>query len=89
MELILDQYDEATREEITLGQSPEYDMTVGGILKFITNMHKVCTSSKGKDVIFGSSITRITEHHIWPATRVKELLAAHPDDDSIWNNTPM
>ena len=40
-------------------------------------------------MFFGSSITRITEHHIRPATRVKELLAAHPDVDSIWNNTDL
>ena len=87
MELILDRCDKATREEITLGQSPEYDVTTGGILKFITKMRKACTNSKGKDVFFGSSITRITEHHIRPATRVEELFATHPDDDSIWNNT--
>ena len=87
MELILDQCDKVIRAEITLGQSPEYDVTAGGILKFITEMRKVCTNSKRKDVFFGSSITRITEHYIWPATRAKELLAAHPDDNSIWNNT--
>ena len=59
----------------------------GGLLKFITKMHKVCTDSKGKDVFSGSNRTRIIEHHIRSATKVKELLAAHPDDDSIWNNT--
>ena len=52
MELILDQYDEATREEITLGQSPEHDVTAGGILKFITKMRKVCTNFKDKDSFF-------------------------------------
>ena len=39
------------------------------------------------DVFFWSSITRITKHHIPLVTRVKKLLAAHQDDDSIWNNT--
>ena len=87
MELIPDQCDKATREEITLGLSPEYDVMTGGMLKFIMKRRKVCTNSKGKDAFFGSNITRITKHHIQPATRVKELLAAHPDDDSIWNNT--
>ena len=38
-------------------------------------------------MFFGSSITRITKHHVRSATRVEELLAAHPDNDSIWNNT--
>ena len=87
MELILDRCNKVTREEITLGQSPEYDVAAGGILKFIMKMRKVCTNFNGKDVFFGSSITRIIEHHFRPATRVEELIAAHPDDDSIWNNT--
>ena len=60
MELILDRCDDATREEITLSQSSEYDMMVEGILKFITKIRKVCSDSMGKDVFFGSSITRIT-----------------------------
>ena len=56
MELILDQCDEATREEITLGQSPEDDVMSGRLLKFITNMLKVCTNSNGKNLFFGSNI---------------------------------
>ena len=79
--------DKATREEITLGQSPEDDVMAGGLLKFITKMRKVCTNHNDKNMFFGSSITRITKHHILPATRVEELLAAHPDNDSVWNNT--
>ena len=50
-------------------------------------MCKVCTNFKGKDVFLWCSITRITKHHIGLAIRVEELLAAHPDNDSIWNNT--
>ena len=53
MELILDRCDKATREEITLGQSPEYDVMAGGLLKFIMKMRKVCTNSKDKDVFLG------------------------------------
>ena len=87
MGLILNRYDKVTMEEITLGQSPEDDVMAGGLLKFITKMRKVCNTFKGKNAFFGSSITRITKHHVQPVTRVKELLAAHPDDDSIWNNT--
>ena len=87
MELILNQCDKATREEITLGQSPEHDMMAGGLLKFVKELRKVCTNSKGKDVFFGSSISKFTKHHIWPATRVEKLLATHPDNDCIWNNT--
>ena len=71
MELILNRCDEATREEITLGQSPEYDVMAGGFLKFIKRLRKVCAHSKGKDVFFGSSISKFTKHHIRPATRKK------------------
>ena len=53
MELILDRCDEATKEEITLGQSPEYDVMAGGLLNFIKELRKVCTNSKGKDVFSG------------------------------------
>ena len=84
---ILDQCDKATRAESTLGQSPEDDVMIDGLLKFITKMRKVCTNCEDKDVLFGSSITRITELYIRPATKVEQLLAAHPDNDSIWNNT--
>ena len=58
-------------------------MMAGGLLKLIMKMRKVCTNSKGKDVFFGSSISKFTEHHIWPATRVEKILAVH----CIWNNT--
>ena len=84
IELILDQCGEATRKEINLGQSPEYNVTAGGILKFIT---KNAENSKDKDVFFESSITRTTENHIRLATRVEELLAKHLDNDIICNNT--
>ena len=44
MEIILDRCDKATREEITLGQSPE-DVMAGELLKFIAKMRKVCNNS--------------------------------------------
>ena len=110
MELILNRCDETTREEINLGQSPEYDVMTGGFLKFIKQLRKVCTHSKSKNILFGSSISKFTKHHIWPvsksknvffglsiskftkhhirpASRVENLLATHPDNDCIWNNT--
>ena len=59
----------------------------GGFLKFIKQLRKVCTHSKGKKVFFWSSISKFTKHHIWLATRVKNLLTTRPDDDFIWNNT--
>ena len=52
MELILNKCDEATREEITLGQSPKYDVMTGGFLKFIKQLRKVYTHSKGTDIFF-------------------------------------
>ena len=52
MDLILNRYEEAIREVITLGQSPEYDVMAGGFLKFIKQLRKVCIHSKGKGVFF-------------------------------------
>ena len=53
MELILSRCDETTREEITLGQLSEYDVMTGGFLKFIKQLRKVCTHSKGKNIFLG------------------------------------
>ena len=61
-------------------------MIVGRLLKFLTRVRKVCTNYEDKDVFFGSSITRITKHHIQPATKVEQLLATNPEDNIIWNN---
>ena len=83
MKLILGLCDETNRAKTTLGQSPEDDVMAGGLLKFIVRVCKICTNSEDKDVFFGSSITRITQHYIRPATKVEQLFAAHPDDDSI------
>ena len=77
MELILNRCDEATREEITLGKSPEYNVMTGGFLKFIKQLHKMCTHYKGKNIFFGLSISKFTKHHIRLATRVEKLLATH------------
>ena len=38
-------------------------------------------------LFFGLCVTRITEHHFRPATTVKKLLAAHSNNDAIWDNT--
>ena len=44
---------------------------------------------KNKNVFFGSSISKFTEIHIRPTTRVIKLLDAHPDDDCMWENTDL
>ena len=69
MELILSRCDEITRKEITLGQSPEYDVMTGGFLKFIKQLRKVCTHSKDKNRFVGSNISKFTEQHIQPAPK--------------------
>ena len=73
MELILSRCDETIREEITLGQSPEYNVMKGGFLKFIEQLRKVSTLSKGKNVFFGLSISKFTEQHIRPAPKIKNI----------------
>ena len=50
-------------------------------------VRKVCNNIEDTDVFFGSRVTRITEHHFQPATNVKQLLAAHSNDDALWDNT--
>ena len=52
----------------------------------ITEQH-VRPPPKSRNVFFGSSISKFTKHHICSTTRVKKLLAAHPDDDYMWKNT--
>ena len=73
MELILSQCDKTTREEMTLGQSPKYDVMTGGLLKFIKQLYKTCTYSKDKNVFFGLSISKFTKQHIWPAPKSKNV----------------
>ena len=73
MALILSQCDETTRGEMTLGQSPKYDVMTGGLLEFIKQLRKVCTQSKDKNVFVGLSISKITKQHVWPAPKSKNL----------------
>ena len=58
---------------MTLGQSPEYDMTKGGLLKSIKQLCKVCTRSKERNVFFGSSISKFTKQHIQPTPKSKNV----------------
>ena len=71
MEVILSRCDETIREEITLGDSPEYNVMTGGLLKFIKQLRKVCTHSKNKNVFFGSNISKFTKQHIQPVPKSK------------------
>ena len=73
MALILSRCDETTREELTLGQSPRYDVMTGGLLKFIKQLHKVCIPSKDKKIFFGSTISMITEQHVRPPPKSKNV----------------
>ena len=49
-------------------------------------VHRVCNDTKDTDVVFGSGVTKITKHHFQPAATVEQLLAAHPNDNAIWDN---
>ena len=87
MKIILDRYDIDTGAKIALGPSCEDNLKVGELIRFLMRVHKVCDNTEDTDVFFGSRITRITKHHFQPATIVEQLLAAHPNDDAIWDNT--
>ena len=76
MELILSQCDETTREEVTLGQSPGYDVMTGRFLEFIKQLRKVCTPSRDKNVFFGSTIlSMITKQHVRPPSKSKNVFS--------------
>ena len=63
MTFILSQCDETSGGEMTLGQSPRYDVMPAGLLKFIKQLGKVCIASRNKNIFFGSTISMITEQH--------------------------
>ena len=56
MALILSRCDETTRGEMTLDQSPGYNMMTGGLLKFIKQLCKVCISSRDKSIFWFNHI---------------------------------
>ena len=68
MELILSQCDETTGGEITLGQSPKYDVMTGGFFKFIKQLSKVCTHLRARTYFSGqaylSSLNSIFSQHL-------------------------
>ena len=86
MSIILNRCDEDTRAEIALGSSCQDNLEAGELIKFLARVRTVCNNTDDADVFFGSRVTKITKHHLQPTTIVKELLAAHPTDDAIWDN---
>ena len=87
MKIILNQIDEDTKVEIAFGSSYEDNMQAGELIKFLARIRKVCNNTEDTDIFFGSWITKITKHRFWPTAIVQQLLAAHPIDDAIWDNT--
>ena len=73
MALILSRCDETAREEITLGQSPGYDVMTGGLLKSIKQLHRMCIPFKDKNIYFGLTISMITEQHVWSPPKSKNV----------------
>ena len=87
MKIILNQWDEDTRAEIAIGSFFEDNLEAGELIKFLARVRTVCDDTEDADAFFGSWVTKITKHHLQLITIVKELLAAHPTDDAIWDNT--
>ena len=87
MNIILNRCDKDTRAEITLGSSYQDNIQVGELIKFLTRVRTVFKDSDDVDIFFGSQETKIAKHHLQPTTIVEELLAAHLNDDAIWDNT--
>ena len=87
MTIILNQWNEATRGKVARGASYKEKFEAGELIKFLARVHTVSNVTNDGNVLFGSWVTKITEHHFWPTLFVKELLSAHPTDDAIWDNT--
>ena len=87
MTIIFNQCNEDTRAKIAFGSLYEDNLEVGELIKFPTRVHTVCHGTNDANVLFGSQVTKITEHHFQPTLIVEELLSAHPTDDAIWDNT--
>ena len=84
--IILNQYNEDTRAAIALGSSYEDNLEAEELIKFLARVRTVCNDTDDADIFFGSWLTKITKHHLQPTRIVKEILLAHPTDNSIWNN---
>ena len=52
MKMILDQYDEDTRAEITLGPSYEDNLKARGLIKFLMRVHKTCNNNEDTEIFF-------------------------------------
>ena len=80
MKIILDQQNEDTRAEIVLNSSYE---DAGELIEFLKQVRRICNDTKGKNILFNSQLTNITEHHFQPKTIVKQILVTHLMDDTI------
>mmetsp|Transcript_3771 Transcript_3771/g.4076 ORF Transcript_3771/g.4076 Transcript_3771/m.4076 type:complete len:179 (+) Transcript_3771:294-830(+) len=87
MKILPNRWDKNTRTEIALGSSYEDNLEAGELIKFLVRLRKVCNDTEDTDIFFGSWVTKITKHHVQPTTIVEQLLAAHPNNDAIWDNT--
>ena len=87
MTIILDQCDKATRADIALSSSYEDNFEAGELIKFLARVHTVCDKTNDGNVLFGSWVTKITEHHFQPTPIIKKILSVHSINNVIWDNT--
>ena len=87
MKIILDLCDEKTKAEVAINSSCKENMKTGDLIKFLTQMRRICNDAKDKNIFFGLQLSSITKHQFRPTTTVKQILATHLLDDAIWDNT--
>ena len=87
MTIILDQCYKAIRTKFTLCKSYEDNSEAEELTKFLVRVYTVCNVTNNQDILFGSRVTKITEHNFQPTLSIKELLAAYPTNDAIWDHT--
>ena len=86
MKIILNRCNEDTKAEIALSSSYENNLKAEELIRFLVWVCKVSNITEDADVFFGSRVTKITKHHFWPTTIIEQLLAAHSNNDDIWDN---
>ena len=83
MTIILDQCNKATRATNALSSSYEDNFEAGELIKFLARVYTVYNGTNDGNILFGSWVTKITEHHFQPTLIVEELLSAYSTSDAI------
>ena len=77
MTVFFEQYNDATRTEISLDASYKTDYEAGELIKFLTRVYTDCNGSGNEGLPFDAHVAEIIKHNFWLVQIVEELLVAH------------